>query len=80
MISTKLYVEAARRLHHEDGEVEIDDRPRISRSEDQDGEQGAYVQAWVWVPREEARHKKVPYGVCRICGHYGEDCTGEVKP
>lgn len=24
------------------------------------------------------RHEKVKHGLCRVCGHYGEDCTGYV--
>lgn len=50
------YVAKARELHEVEGEVEIDrlmtTNRQVSRSEDQDGEQGAYVRAWVWVPRE----------------------------
>jgi hypothetical protein len=26
---------------------------------------------------EEATHLKVKHGRCPVCGHYGEDCTGE---
>lgn len=22
------------------------------------------------------KHVKVPYGLCSVCGHYGDDCTG----
>ena len=50
----KQYVDAASRLYHEEGEIEInDDRhssipAKVSRS---DG--GAYVEAWVWVPDDE---------------------------
>lgn len=22
-------------------------------------------------------HKKIPYGFCVVCGHYGDDCTGD---
>ena len=60
--TAKQYIEKARELHQIEGEVEVDVIPsetdaesdkRVSRSEDQDGETGAYVQAWVWVDREE---------------------------
>ena len=59
--TAKEYIEAARRLHQQDGEVEIDNldeteaqaETRVSRSEDGAGECGAYVKAWVWVNREE---------------------------
>lgn len=42
------YREAARDLHQEEGEVEIDDDAVISYGDDY----GAYVQAWVWVSNE----------------------------
>ena len=43
--------EVARVLHHLDGECEIDDKAPISCEDD--APDGAYVQAWVWVAREE---------------------------
>ena len=39
------FVNAARFVHHRDGELEIDDDAVVSRGDDD----GAYVQAWVWV-------------------------------
>ena len=42
---------AARRKHEEEGVLEFDDTPQVSKAE---GEHGAYVQAWVWVDIEEA--------------------------
>lgn len=39
------YIAAARSKYHRDGEIEIDDEPKVSRGDDP----GAYVQAWVWV-------------------------------
>jgi hypothetical protein len=56
--TAKEYIEKARELHEVEGEVEIDDvadaeiEHQVSRSEDQTGEMGAYVRAWVFVPRE----------------------------
>jgi hypothetical protein len=53
------YLSAARRIHHEDGEVEVDEdsgkmpKGRVSRGDDH----GAYVLAWVWVPDSEARQE-----------------------
>jgi hypothetical protein len=38
----------AKQLYHEEGEVEVDGNARISRSTDE----GAYVEAWVWVPAQ----------------------------
>ena len=63
--TAKEYIEAARELHQVEGEVEIDDlsetdkeaERRVSRSESSEGEIGAYVQAWVWVSREEIQPK-----------------------
>lgn len=56
-------VEAARRLFHDEGTIEIDpvDTPlptgRVSRA-DGNPEEGAYVLAWVWVPDAEAKTEK----------------------
>jgi len=50
--TAKQYREAARRLHHAYGECEVDGNARVSRDHGPD-EEGAYVQAWVWVPRED---------------------------
>lgn len=44
---------AAQRVHGRDGDVEIDENAAVSRGDDD----GAYVQAWVWVDNEEARKK-----------------------
>ena len=43
------FVRRARQDYQHDGEVEIDDDAAVSRSED-----GAYVQAWVWIADGEA--------------------------
>lgn len=49
--SDEAMVKAAHRIHHNDGEIEIDSHgsplptARVSRGEDP----GAYVLAWVWV-------------------------------
>ena len=42
----KSYVARAQHEWHKDGEVEIDDAAIVSECEE-----GAYVQAWVWVDR-----------------------------
>lgn len=44
------YRAAARRIHHQGGELEIDDNAVVSLGSDP----GAYVAAWVWVPNHEA--------------------------
>ena len=41
--------EAAKRLFHDEGVLEIDDDAKVSRSVDMVAENGAYVAAWVWV-------------------------------
>lgn len=41
-----LYREAASEMYENDGSIEIDGSANISRGDDD----GAYVQAWVWVP------------------------------
>lgn len=42
------YVEAAKNLHADEGEVEIDDNAIVSKGDPD----GAYVMAWVWVNDE----------------------------
>jgi hypothetical protein len=49
MKSNKWYRTRAKELYHEDGQIEVDDNAPISRGDDE----GAYVQAWVWVPLKE---------------------------
>ena len=44
-ISDEQYIEEARRRWAYEGEIEIDDAATVNVSEDE----GAYVQAWVWV-------------------------------
>jgi len=41
--------DAAKRLHHRDGELEIDDDAVVSPSEDG----GAYVSAWVFIRKDQ---------------------------
>lgn len=43
------YRAAAKRMHHSDGECEIDEGAPVSRAKG-NPDKGAYVQAWVWVP------------------------------
>lgn len=42
------YLDQARDLYHRDGELEIEDEGIVS-----DSDEGAYVQAWVWVTAPE---------------------------
>jgi hypothetical protein len=35
--------------------------------------------ASVEVKEHAPEHTKVRHGKCPVCGHYGEDCTGEVQ-
>lgn len=42
------WIEKAREYYQEEGNIEIDNNAEISKSDE-----GAYVQAWVWVPNEE---------------------------
>jgi hypothetical protein len=44
------YRDAAKKLHHREGELEIDDDAIVSKGDDP----GAYVQAWIWVPNSDA--------------------------
>ena len=54
-ISDSQFALAAKRLHEKEGEIEVDFTADVSRGDDSDD--GAYVQAWVWVPNEEARQE-----------------------
>ena len=56
-LALKAYREAAIDQYGNEGEVEIDDDAIVSLGDDD----GAYVEAWVWVNKEEA-------GICRECG------------
>ena len=47
-ITNQQYVDAARSIYHQDGEIEVDDGAKVSRGTDD----GVYVQAWVWVGNE----------------------------
>ena len=46
------YRSAARRMYNKDGECEVDADAKVSMQDPAEAE-GAYVQAWVWVPAEE---------------------------
>jgi hypothetical protein len=46
------YRDAARRLYHDEGHIEVDKQAEVSISENEDAD-GCYVQAWVWVCAEE---------------------------
>ena len=49
MKSDKWLRTRANELYHRDGIIEVDGNARISRGDDE----GAYVEAWVWVPFKE---------------------------
>lgn len=53
-ITDAQFRQAAKAQYHDTGTIEIDDRAVVSRNVD--GDDGAYVQAWVWVPNASARH------------------------
>jgi hypothetical protein len=66
--TAKQYREAAKRLHQEDGECEVGGNARVSRDHGP-GEEGAYVQAWVWVPRQAVDRDHDPGNAgCDSCG------------
>jgi hypothetical protein len=44
------YRERARVHLEKEGSLEFDDTPAVSKNDD--GDDGAYVQCWVWVPDE----------------------------
>lgn len=52
-----ILAEIAKREFEEEGELEFDDNPIVSKSSapsDPNAEKGAYVMAWVWVSEEGA--------------------------
>ena len=52
-LTRKQMIAAARSLYQSEGEIEIDDNAKLSRAEG-NPDDGAFVQAWVWVSDEEA--------------------------
>jgi hypothetical protein len=46
MKSDEWFRTRAGELYHEDGEIEVSSHARVATGSDQ----GAYVEAWVWVP------------------------------
>lgn len=54
------YRAAAKRLHENEGTLEIDDTAKVCGPTQATGR---YVAAWVWVPDEEAEREK-----CHNCG------------
>ena len=55
MESHEWFRQRAKQLYHEEGEVEIDDNARVSVG----GKEGAYVEAWVWVPSSVLEQEKL---------------------
>ena len=49
MKSDKWFRARAKELYQKDGKIEVDSNALISRGDDE----GAYVEAWVWVPLKE---------------------------
>ena len=49
MKSDEWFRNQAKSTYHEEGQIEIDINARVSRGSDD----GAYVEAWVWVPSSQ---------------------------
>jgi hypothetical protein len=55
----KQYRSAAKRMFHDEGTIEVDERAALAHvPENQGGDRGSYVAAWVWVPADEAAKEK----------------------
>jgi hypothetical protein len=54
-LSDDEYRRLAKQQYQSKGKIEIDPHGRVSRSEGQTGEVGAWVQAWVFVGKSERR-------------------------
>lgn len=61
-------LEAARRLHHRDGEVEIDEGATVS-----DSDEGAYVACWVWVDFEDPSEERADEIIAAAREQYHEE-------
>ena len=48
MSERRIWIKKAREQYQDGGSIEIDNNAEISKSDE-----GAYVQAWVWLPNEE---------------------------
>lgn len=84
----KWFQEQAKQIHEQEGEVEVDPGARLSP-----GDEGSYVQAWVWVRYPVCEECDEPYdktkegsfgGLCpkcaaktQPCGHCGETPKNE---
>lgn len=55
--TTKQMIAAARSQYQTEGEIEIDDNAKVSRAEG-NPDNGAFVQAWVWISDEEAKQER----------------------
>ena len=53
MKSAEWFRAHAKERYQREGEIEVDDNARVSFGDDN----GAYVQAWVWVPTNEQQQK-----------------------
>lgn len=71
---------AAAKLHGTEGELEIDDNARVSKGDDD----GAYVEAWIWVSDEDAElaercdecDELIPTSEpSEVNAHHGEACS-----
>jgi hypothetical protein len=49
VINKQWFRSRAKQMYHKEGEIEIDEGAPVSQGDDE----GAYVQAWVWVPSPE---------------------------
>ncbi len=56
-VTRKQMIATARSLYQSEGEIEIDDNAKLSRAEG-NPDNGAFVQAWVWVSDEEANQEQ----------------------
>ena len=55
--------ELAREQYEEEGKLEVDEDATVSEVEDnEDGDNGAYVQAWVWVSFADTELDKENHG------------------
>lgn len=52
MKSDEWFRSRAKELYHEEGQIEVDGTARVSAGDDQ----GAYVEAWVWVTLKETEN------------------------
>ena len=84
-LDDRWFVARAKEKYHDEGTLEIDDHAIVSRPDDMIHAEGAYVQAWVWVPlpcnwRHRRRQSHLPKPKRKPVRYRAEKARQEVTP